>query len=119
MMKRLLVLAALLALVSPISASAQEFAKNMWDGVFSSADAVRGQTDYLQMCSSCHGPDLKGVGTIPGIAGRSPDYVVRQLYDFQSGARAGVNSALMKPVVEKLSLDDMIALAGYAASLTP
>jgi cytochrome c553 len=70
-------------------------------------------------CRICHGPDLKGLGNIPGIAGRSPSYIVRQLYDFQAGNRAGVNSALMKPVVEKLSIDDMIALAGYAASLSP
>ena len=70
-------------------------------------------------CVVCHGPELKGLGTIPGIAGRSPSYIVRQLYDFQAGNRAGLNSALMKPVVEKLSIEDMIALAGYAASLNP
>ncbi len=70
-------------------------------------------------CSICHGQDLKGLGNIPGIAGRSPSYVVRQLHDFQSGARAGVNSALMKGVVEKLSVDDMVALAAYTATLSP
>jgi cytochrome c553 len=70
-------------------------------------------------CSSCHGPDLKGIGPIPGIAGRSPSYLMRQLYDFRAGARGGAGSALMKPVVEKLSLDDMISLAAYAASLPP
>jgi cytochrome c553 len=70
-------------------------------------------------CGMCHGTDLKGLGPIPGIAGRSPSYVVRQLYDFQNGARAGQWSGLMKPVVQKLSLDDMIVLAAYAASLSP
>ena len=70
-------------------------------------------------CSICHGPDLRGLGPIPGIAGRSPSYVVRQLYDFRAGARAGAWSALMKPVVEKLSADDMISLAAYVASLSP
>jgi cytochrome c553 len=70
-------------------------------------------------CGICHGPDLKGLGPIPGIAGRSPSYVVRQLYDFKTGARAGAWSALMKPVVEELSVDDMISLAAYAASLSP
>jgi cytochrome c553 len=70
-------------------------------------------------CSSCHGPDLKGTGPIPGIAGRSPSYLVRQLYDFRAGVRGGAGSALMKPVVEKLSIDDMISLAAYAASLAP
>jgi cytochrome c553 len=70
-------------------------------------------------CGFCHGPDLKGLGTIPGIAGRSPSYLIRQLYDFRAGVRGGAASALMKPVVEKLSMDDMISLVAYAASLDP
>jgi cytochrome c553 len=70
-------------------------------------------------CANCHGPELTGVGRIPGVAGRSPTYIVRQLDDFQHGARAGSASALMKPIVAKLTLDDMVALAAYAASLAP
>lgn len=70
-------------------------------------------------CGICHGPDLKGLGPIPGIAGRSPSYIVRQLYDFKHGARAGIGSALMKPTVEKLTVEDMVSLAAYAASLMP
>jgi cytochrome c553 len=70
-------------------------------------------------CITCHGPDLRGVAPIPGIAGRSPSYLVRQLYDFQQHARAGTAGAPMTPVVEKLSPDDMISLAAYVTSLTP
>jgi len=70
-------------------------------------------------CITCHGPDLKGLASVPGIAGRSPSYLVRQLYDFQQHARAGSLGAPMADVVEKLSHDDMISLAAYAASLTP
>jgi cytochrome c553 len=70
-------------------------------------------------CTICHGADLRGVASIPGIAGRSPSYLVRQLYDFQQHARAGDAGALMTPVVEKLSHDDMISLAAYVSSLTP
>jgi cytochrome c553 len=70
-------------------------------------------------CGICHGPDLKGLGPIPGLAGRSPSYLIRELYDFRAGVRSGAASALMKPVVEKLSMDDMISLAAYAASLNP
>jgi cytochrome c553 len=70
-------------------------------------------------CAGCHGPDLKGIAAIPGIAGRSPSYLVRQLYDFQQHARAGTAGALMAPVVEKLSHDDMISLAAYVSSLKP
>ena len=70
-------------------------------------------------CATCHGPDLRGIAAVPGIAGRSPSYLVRQLYDFQQHARAGSMGALMAGVVEKLSHDDMISLAAYVASLKP
>ena len=70
-------------------------------------------------CVACHGHDLKGTDIAPRIAGRSPTYMFRQLYDFRSGARRGANSELMKPVVENLSIDDMIALVAYSASLMP
>jgi cytochrome c553 len=70
-------------------------------------------------CAGCHGPGLNGIGAIPGIAGRSPSYIVRQMYDFQQQARNGSAGALMMPVVEKLSHDDMIALAAYVSSLRP
>ena len=70
-------------------------------------------------CGTCHGPGLTGLGPVPGIAGRSPSYLVRQLFDFKHGARAGAGSALMTPAVDKLTLDDMISLAAYAASLKP
>jgi cytochrome c553 len=81
--------------------------------------ASTGGGGQTQQCSTCHGSDLKGLGPIPGIAGRSPSYIVRQLYDFKHGTRAGAGSALMKASVEKLLIDDMIALAAYAASLPP
>jgi cytochrome c553 len=70
-------------------------------------------------CASCHGPELMGVGAIPGIAGRSPSTLVRQLYDFKHGARSGVGSAPMKAVAEKLTVDDMLVLAAWLATLRP
>jgi len=78
-----------------------------------------GQDGRTVACASCHGPDLKGAGAVPGIAGRSPTYAFRQLYDFKHGARAGAGSALMKPSVEKLGVEEMVDLAAYAASLQP
>jgi cytochrome c553 len=70
-------------------------------------------------CAECHGGDLQGLGPVPGIAGRSPSYLVRQLYDMQQGYRAGIWTALMKPVVAHLDQDDMISIAAYMASLNP
>ncbi len=70
-------------------------------------------------CGVCHGPDLKGLGPVPGLAGRSPSYSARQLYDFQTGARRGAWSALMEDVVDDLTLEDLVAIAAYTASLEP
>ncbi len=70
-------------------------------------------------CVTCHGPDLRGVGQIPSIAGRSTNYTVRQLYDIKHGFRAGAFAVLMKDVVAKLEEDDMLVIAAYLASLAP
>jgi cytochrome c553 len=70
-------------------------------------------------CASCHGSRLQGVGLVPGIAGRSPTYLIRQLLAFQTGARAGATSQPMLPVVAALRLNDMIDVVAYAASLKP
>jgi cytochrome c553 len=70
-------------------------------------------------CGVCHGPDLRGLGPVPGLAGRSPSYIVRQLYDIQHGVRRGSWTELMRAVVAQLSEEDMVALAAYSASLAP
>jgi cytochrome c553 len=70
-------------------------------------------------CDVCHGPDYKGIGNVPRLAGLSAIYIFRQLNDIQKGARHGSAVALMQPVVANLSDDDMIALAAFMASRTP
>ena len=70
-------------------------------------------------CAGCHGEGLQGLGLVPRIAGRSPSYIVRQLYDFQQHSRQGSAAEPMALVVEKLSQNDMISLAAYVSSLKP
>ena len=70
-------------------------------------------------CGICHGPDLRGLGPIPALAGRSPSYIVRQLYDMQHAFRKGLSVALMTPVVAQLSEEDIVAIAAYTASREP
>ena len=70
-------------------------------------------------CGICHGEDLKGLGAVPHLAGRSPSYLVRQLFDIQSGARRGPEVAPMNDVVARLGVDDMLAIAAYIASRSP
>jgi cytochrome c553 len=68
-------------------------------------------------CAGCHGDGLRGADSVPAIAGRSPSYLARQLYDFQQGTRHGEMAAAMQPVTAKLTAADIVNLTAYAASL--
>lgn len=81
--------------------------------------AKSGDNGKTIQCVLCHGADLRGFGPVPGIAGHSPSYLVRQLFDFQGAKRNGPGATPMTAVVAKLKLDDMISLAAYSASLAP
>ena len=50
-------------------AAAAGAAKSIWDGVFSDAQAKRGEEAYQTHCSECHGGDLMGDGFAPAISG--------------------------------------------------
>ncbi len=70
-------------------------------------------------CSVCHGADLQGAGPVPGIAGRSPSYIARQMYDMQNGTRKGPWVVLMQPVVDRMTADDILNVTAYVSSLAP
>jgi cytochrome c553 len=78
-----------------------------------------GGNGRTEACGVCHGDALEGLGPVPGIAGRSPSYLVRQMYDMQARARDGEWTKLMKSVVAKLSEDDLVNIAAYVSSLGP
>ena len=78
----------------------------------------RGRRLASETCIACHGEGLKGaIG--PRLAGQFATYTVRQLLDLKSGKRKGEQADQMAASVENLSTRDMIALAAYAASLSP
>lgn len=68
-------------------------------------------------CTVCHGNDLRGVGPVPPLAGRSPSYAVRQMYDMQRGNRNGAWTPMMAPVVAGMSQRDLLNASAYLASL--
>jgi cytochrome c553 len=70
-------------------------------------------------CGICHGSDMRGLGAVPSIAGRSPSYMGRQMYDFRTGARNGPWAPLMTGVVQKLTDEDIVDTLAYLATLTP
>jgi cytochrome c553 len=80
---------------------------------------VAGGGSKTVACASCHGADLKGTAEIPGLAGRTATYIVRQLFMTQSGERDGVGAQPMKAVVAQLETEDMLYIAAYLASMTP
>jgi cytochrome c553 len=71
------------------------------------------------VCAACHGANEMGLGIVPPLAGRSASSMVRQMYDMQNGYRTGVwTNVMMKPVVSKLTNEDMLDIAAYLASLS-
>jgi len=81
--------------------------------------ARTGANGLVIACVTCHGTRLGGIGLVPPLAGRYPTYLVRQLLAFKSGARSTPASQPMQAVVAQMSVEDMIAVAAYAATLAP
>jgi cytochrome c553 len=70
-------------------------------------------------CAACHGEGLKGKGEVPRLAGLQPLQVTRQLFLIQHGSSGGKGIEPMKPVVAKMTADDIIAISSYVGSLPP
>ena len=81
--------------------------------------ALNGAWDReVPACFKCHGVDGLGVAPVfPPIAGQHAAYTVGQLKAWKSGARTNDPQKLMKTVAEKLTDDEMNAVAAYLATL--
>src|SRR5262249_36177039 len=93
---------------TPASAHDTEFLRNPRSGFIAyvppgslrrgEALVVNGATasgTKVTACTVCHGGDLRGLGPVPTLAGRSPSYLARQLYDMKVGNRNGAWTPLM------------------------
>lgn len=80
--------------------------------------ALRGDwNEYIVSCNSCHGPGNRGVGgTFPGIAGQHAGYIENQLHAWQEGRRANDPQNLMGAIAERMSDEDISAVAAWLAS---
>jgi cytochrome c553 len=108
--------AGFVAYVPPGSLARGKHLVTLGGAIIANGEIVQGPTTP---CTACHGPDLMGVADVPPIAGRSPSYLTRQLFDIQQGTRRGPGVELMRTIVSKLTPDDMTAIAGYVASKFP
>jgi cytochrome c553 len=67
-------------------------------------------------CASCHGAAGAGIPVqYPRLAGQQQDYTTAQLVNFRTGARK--NSPQMTALAQRLSDDEMKAVADYIAGL--
>jgi cytochrome c553 len=117
---------------TPVSAHDTEFLRNPRSGFIAYVppgslkrgealvmNGVTGSGGKVTACTVCHGPDLRGLGPVPTLAGRSPSYLARQLYDMQHGNRSGAWTPLMAPVLAHLGPDDLLSASAYLTSLPP
>lgn len=71
-------------------------------------------------CSACHGPEARGTGQIPRLAGQLPSYLVGTLSSWsrnRSRESAGGLSAIMVPTTHNLTPTQMSAVAAYVSTL--
>jgi cytochrome c553 len=73
----------------------------------------------IPACQACHGPDGSGTAGIgyPQLGGQYVEYTLAQLKAFKDGSRKNDDKMLMRSIVDKMSDEDMTAVANYIASL--
>ena len=57
-------------MVSGLAAVGAQATKSVNDGVYSEAQAKRGDALYKENCATCHGDNLEGSGPMPALAGK-------------------------------------------------
>ncbi|MDP9011050.1 MAG: cytochrome c4 [Pseudomonadota bacterium] len=83
--------------------------------LYRGGDNARG----IPACMACHGPTGRGIepAKFPALRGQHSVYVVKQLNDYASGARATGPNAIMPTIAKRLSPDDMRNVASYLQGL--
>ena len=85
-----------------------------------SAFAADGKTLYAaKMCAACHGKDANTpiMPNYPKIGGQNYEYLVAQMRDIKSGARANGQSAAMKGVMHLVKDDEIQSISKWLAGL--
>lgn len=69
-------------------------------------------------CNTCHGADgiVPLLPSYPVLAQQNEEYVLQQMLDIQSGARAAGQTAAMKPVVQNVTKEEFAILAKFIST---
>lgn len=69
-------------------------------------------------CAACHGPSGAGLPSqFPRLGGQHADYILGQLKAFRSGERSNDAGKMMRIIANKMSDQEMQAVANYASGL--
>jgi cytochrome c553 len=72
-------------------------------------------------CASCHGPDAKGNGPFPRLAGQLQDYILKKLINWSNERGQDPTnpdtSAIMEPIAHSLTESQIQAVAAYVNHL--
>jgi len=70
---------------------------------------------HVPPCSSCHGPEAKGNGAFPRLAGQLHDYIFNKLVNWskERGQGSPDPSAIMQPIAHSLTESQIAAVAAY------
>ena len=96
----------------PLGGAPRELAaagKKIYEEGFSGAD--------VPPCASCHGPEGKGDGAFPRLAGQLQDYILNKLVNWSSergqDPKNPDTSAIMEPIAHALTKPQIAAVAAY------
>ena len=72
-----------------------------------------------KMCQTCHGPEGKSpiMAMYPKLDGQNKEYLLAQMKDIKSGARANGMSMAMKAMVANVTDEELAAIADYLSNV--
>lgn len=82
-------------------------------------DLAQGEASYSGICLACHGEGGAGVADIPTqprLAHQHPDYFIKQMMEFRSGAR---ENAVMEGMAQAVSEEDIHNIAAWLLAQKP
>ena len=112
--RRLFGVVMLAVIGASVGTAVGQSATSVWDGVYTEAQAKKGEAVYFAHCVDCHGPDFAGREQAPAVAGlgfmeKWNRATVRQLFD---------RVELMPPTKPKtLPTQDYVDVLAYLLSV--
>lgn len=82
--------------------------------IYQQGNAARG----VPACAGCHKPDGSGTSRSPALAGQNAAYILQQLQAFKNGSRDNDRGQLMRTTINRLTEEEMIAVAEYVSGMS-